>query len=84
MSDDLLFQQRGAATRLGISNAEYARHLDAGESWCWDCRTWRSVSLFYLRRGSDVSPAGQCIDCHRVYMREYMRRRYQARRGVGR
>ncbi len=32
--------RRAAATRLGITPAEYQAHIDAGRKWCTACREW--------------------------------------------
>ena len=43
--------QKAAATRLGITHDEYARHLEAGEKWCAGCKAWHSRDAF----GTDTS-----------------------------
>jgi hypothetical protein len=78
MSNYVLGGQKRGAARLGISLAEYQRRIDAGESWCWACRSWKDTGQFYRRRKIQQDPSGQCVDCHRDYMRAYMRRRYAA------
>ena len=42
-----------AASRIGITRAEYDRRIDAGEKWCTGCRAWHHRSAF----GADKSRA---------------------------
>lgn len=66
-----------AANQLGITYAEYASRAENNEQHCFACKTWKPAENFRVRRGSGLVLSSHCIDCHREYMREYMRRRYR-------
>lgn len=67
---------KSAARQIGIPYEQYAAHMDAGERWCWGCRTWKMADAFRERwKGSGIRHA-QCGECHRELMRPLMRLRY--------
>ncbi len=57
-----------AAATLGISVAEYERHLACGERWCWRCRQWLASDGFYIWINSVGRRVYQrdCIPCRRA------------------
>ncbi len=76
----VLGRHKSAAAHLGISLDEYERHIEADESWCWQCKRWLSVSAFRKRWGNAPDLHSHCNDCYRSYMREWMRKRAARRR----
>ncbi len=38
--------RNGAATRIGITDAEYTAHVARGEKWCTGCKGWHMEDLF--------------------------------------
>lgn len=61
-----------AARRLGISSADYAQRVVAGEKWCVGCKDWHDIERF----GSDSSRSdGRAAICQEVRAR-MSRRRY--------
>jgi hypothetical protein len=40
-----------AASRLGINDSTYWRHLSRGERWCSGHTTWHPAGAFYARSG---------------------------------
>lgn len=58
-----------AATRIGVSLADYDRRRAAGEKWCTGCKRWQPVAEF----GSDSSRA----DGLAKWCRQFTNQRYQ-------
>ncbi len=52
--------RKAAATRLGLSLAEYEEHLDAGLLWCWRCREWHPAAEFATDRNRGRGRAAAC------------------------
>lgn len=42
----LLWQKKGAAKRIGVSEDEYEAHIASGEKWCNGCKEWHSEAAF--------------------------------------
>jgi hypothetical protein len=82
LTGSVLGRHKSAARQLGLTLEEYERHIEADEAWCYQCRRWRHVARFRRRSSLSANVHAQCDDCHRTYMRTYMRRRYAAQRAA--
>lgn len=52
--------RRTAATRIGVTLAEYDARLLAGEKWCGSCRTWHGRGRFELDRSRTDGLSAVC------------------------
>lgn len=51
---------KAAATRTGLSVAEYLDRLNAGLLWCWRDQTWEPAEDFAVDRSRSRGRAGSC------------------------
>lgn len=58
--------KRAAATRVGLTLAEYQGRLDAGEKWCSGCRCWKVRDAFCLDASRGDGLGSKCYSCRRV------------------
>ena len=63
--------QKSAATRLGITAAEYAARIDAGQKWCARCKAWLMRSDFCNDRCEHDGLAKACRGCQAAYKRRF-------------
>lgn len=66
------------ATRLGITRAEYERHVLDGEKWCAACQQWHPRSEFGVRR---TKRDGRDAICKRANLARVVA--YQKRKALG-
>jgi hypothetical protein len=45
----------------------------SGQTWCTHCQSYKSIELFYMRKGK----AGYCKECRKKITREYKRKQNQ-------
>lgn len=69
-----------AAARIGVTVAEYQKHLNASEKWCTGCKDWHDLNRFQADKSRSDGRTAQCGDARK---REY-RRTYQPRPRPGR
>lgn len=57
-----------AASRIGITLAEYDQHRRAGEKWYGGCRTWHDTTAFTVdrSRGDGLMPRCRAFNNIRV------------------
>lgn len=63
------------AARLGISKADYRRHVAAGEKWCYACQRWQKVAEFGVRRSKQDGLNNICKRAETDRVIAYQRRR---------
>jgi hypothetical protein len=60
-------RRKGAATRIGVTLAEYEARRAAGEKWCWRCRSWQWREEFPPNASTADGRQAMCGDCKRTY-----------------
>jgi hypothetical protein len=72
------WHRKTAAKRIGVTLAEYQRHIDAGEKWCSKCRVWHELSFFGTDKDRGDGLAPHCLQSRRVKQR---RMKFQPKHG---
>ncbi len=55
---------KAAATRCGCSYAEWVKRREAGERFCYGCRSWKAVAEFAVDRSRESGTASICKPCN--------------------
>lgn len=75
------YMQR-AATRIGISLADYQANVERGLKWCFRCRRFQARSEFGPSDAHLDSLRNECREAINVRTRAAMRRLYWRRKGA--
>lgn len=59
----LLSAERSAATKTGVSHAEWLARRARGLRWCFRCRTWKQLEAFAVDRSRSQGRASSCKAC---------------------
>jgi len=65
---------QSAASRLGISIADYAAFLEAGLKWCTSCKDWHDRSAFGRDAGRGDGLKAECLSSRHVQPRSALER----------
>jgi hypothetical protein len=60
-----------AASRHGISLAEYVGNLDCGLLWCASCKTWHPAAEFGMKRSGRAGRDYCCLASRKAYGKDH-------------